>query len=68
MPDTPEEISELTDAAAAGPAQVSVAGNSVTAQRVPDLIALENHRAAQASVGQGHFGLRFTKLVPPGCG
>lgn len=68
MPDSADEVAELTDAVAAAPAEVTIGPNSTTAHKVPDLIQLENHRAAQAAVGKGHFGLRFTKLVPGGCG
>lgn len=70
MPDTSDEIADLTDAAAAGPASASIDGRSASQHRIPDLIALENHRAAQTAntPSNGHFGLRFTTLIPPGCG
>lgn len=68
MPDTPDEIDELIDTVAAGPKSVAVDGRSATSQNLSDLKDIRNDRAAQAASGKGHFGLRFTRLVPPGCG
>jgi len=53
---------------ASGPASVSVSGQTVTARTADDLIKLHNHLTAKKAMDQSHFGLRFTKLVPPGCG
>lgn len=68
MPLSADEAAALVDAAAAAPAEVVVEGNSVVAHKLSDLLELENRRSAQAAAGKGHFGLRFTRLVPPGCG
>ena len=69
---TQSEIDAVEDAIienAAGPASVSVSGQTVTAKSADDLIKSANYLAAQAAANnRAHFGLRFTKLVPPGCG
>lgn len=33
-----------------------------------DQIAAAQHAAGTVAATNGHFGLRFTRLVPPGCG
>lgn len=68
MPDTPSEIDELIDTVAAGPASASVDGRSATSHKLSDLKDIRNDRAAQEASGTSKFGLRFTKLVPGGCG
>jgi hypothetical protein len=68
MPDTPDEIAALTDAAAANPMSATVDGRSATAQRLADLIELEKWRANQAAAAAGSSGLgiRFVNTQPPG--
>ena len=68
MPNTPDDIDALIDTVAEGPSSATVDGRSATAQKLSDLKDIRNDRAAQEASGKGHFGLRFTRLVPPGCG
>lgn len=68
MPNTPDEIDELIDTVAEGPASATVDGRSATAQKLSDLQAIRNDRASQEAASTAKFGLRFTRLVPPGCG
>jgi hypothetical protein len=59
MPDN--DASDLAD---------DIDGNSVTQVSISDKIKAAQYQAAQeaAASAPGHFGLRFTQLVPPGCG
>ena len=68
MPDSADEAAEVVDTAAEGPASAMVDGRSATQHKLSDLLEWENRRAANAAAGNGSFGLRFTQLVPPGCG
>lgn len=65
MADTPDEAALEV---ALGPKQVSTDGTSVTAQSVDEIKKAKDMLAADGAAGQPHFGVRFTKLVPPGCG
>ena len=53
--------------AAAGPAEVSGDAGSVRQQPLQDLVAADRYlsQAAGAKAGKA-FGLRITKLIPPG--
>ena len=53
---------------AAGPASVSVSGQTVTAKTADDLIKLLNRVSANKAMEKSHRGLFPTKLIPPGCG
>jgi hypothetical protein len=71
MPDN--DASDLADDianSATKPASATVDGNSVTQVSISDKIKAAQYQAAQeaAASAPGHFGLRFTQLVPPGCG
>ena len=67
MPDTPDEIAALTDAAAAGPQQASQDGRAASSHPIPDLIALEKHRANNATGSGGtRPAVRFFNTRPPG--
>jgi hypothetical protein len=68
MPLTETELEELIDLAAAGPKKAAVDNRSAEQHSLKDLLAVKQDRAADVAAGEGHFGLRFTKLVPPGCG
>ena len=44
-------------------------GTRVIQERsVDEILKMEGAVAADIAATQPHFGLRFTKLVPPGCG
>lgn len=67
MPDTPDEIAELTDAAAAGPLSATVDGRSAVSHPIRELIELEKHRANNSLSGTGSKpAVRFFKTKPPG--
>ena len=68
MPDSADEVDDLIDTVAAGPKSATVDGRSATSQDLDDLLKIRNDRAAQAAASTGKFGLRFSRLVPPGCG
>lgn len=43
-------------------------GRSMENMRITDLLEAKRNAAADVAAGKKHFGLRFTKLVPPGTG
>lgn len=65
MADTPDEAALQV---ALGPKQVSVDGTTVTAQSVDEIKKAKDMLAASNAAARPHFGMRMTKLVPPGCG
>jgi hypothetical protein len=70
MPDSADidAITEDIVESSAKPSSAVVDGNSVTSRTIDEKIKAANYVAGQVASGQGHFGLRFTQLVPPGCG
>jgi hypothetical protein len=50
------------------PQSATVDGNSVTQISIKDKIAAAQYAAGTTAATNGNFGLRFTKLIPPGCG
>ncbi len=54
--------------AATSPVSATFDGQSVTDRSADDLIKLRNDQAGQTAMGKAAFGLRFTKIVPPGAG
>lgn len=66
-PTTPQEAIE---SAALAPKKVAVDGQSVEEHSIRDLIEADRYLAAKraAANSRPHFGLRFTKLIPPGGG
>jgi hypothetical protein len=55
-------------ASALKPQSATVDGNSVNQLSISDKIKAAQYAASQVATGNGNFGLRFVKLVPPGCG
>lgn len=53
---------------AQGPANASVDGTSASQHSIDDQIAAAGFVAGQVAADKPHRGLRFTTLVPPGCG
>ena len=43
-------------------------GHDVEYFAIKDLIEAERRRASNAAAAKKHFGLRMTKLIPPGTG
>jgi hypothetical protein len=66
MADTIDEAIEA--AAISGVKRVTVDGQTVEVHDLEQQIAASQHIASQAAASRNHFGLRFTKLEPPGAG
>lgn len=64
----PTNIPDAIEQNALGPKRVEVDGEEVEQHSIADQIAADQHLAAASAAAQPHFGLRFTKLVPPGAG
>lgn len=67
MPDI-DDINDAIAENATGPKSVSVDGTNVQQHNIADQIAARNDVGSQAAKSTPKFGLRFTALVPPGCG
>ena len=67
MPDT-DDITTAIAENATGPKSVSVDGSNVQQHSIAEQIAARNDVASQSSASKAHRGIRFTRLVPPGCG
>ncbi len=68
---TQAEIDALVaeaEAFLAAPQAATVDGRSATNRTVSDFLAMKKYESSVAAAEKGHFGLRFTQLVPPGCG
>ncbi len=64
----PETVEDAIEQNALGPKRVQVGNSSVEQQSVDDQIKAANFLAGQTAAAKPHFGLRFTKLIPPGAG
>jgi len=60
-----EEIEDAIREAAQRPAEVSVDGQTVKQQPLPDQIEADRYLASKEAAKQG-LGVRMTKIVPPG--
>lgn len=63
-----DDINTEIAANAQRPRSSSKDGENVQEHAIQDQIAAAQHLAAQSAASQPHFGLRFTKLIPPGAG
>lgn len=63
-----DDINEAIAENATGPKRVSVAGEEVESRSIDELIKGAEYVAGQTAATNPNFGLRFTKLVSPGCG
>ncbi len=61
----PEEIANAIREAAQQPAEVSVDGQTVKQQPLPDQIEADRYLASKEAAKKG-LGVRMTKVVPPG--
>lgn len=68
MPDIDDINAQIIATASDGIASATVGNQTTTVLSIDEQIKAANHTAAQSASGKGHFGLRFTTLVPPGCG
>jgi hypothetical protein len=64
-PTTPQEA---VDEAFLQPKSVSEEGRSFTNRDLRELQDARDRELAETAGKKNHFGLRFTKLVPPGAG
>lgn len=62
------DLTDRTDAVAAGPASAGNRSENATQQRIESLIALEKHRAAGTAISSPAAFLQgmTIKLIPPG--
>lgn len=69
---TPTTVDEAIDTNARGPKKVKRNGSEVEYHSIQDQIAAakwaQEELAKDAAGLKGHFGMRFTKLIPPGGG
>ena len=64
----PETIEEAIEQNARGPASVTVGGQTVVQKDIEQQIKADEYLAAKQAATKPHFGLRFTKIIPPGAG
>lgn len=66
----PTTTEEALEQAALGPKAVTVGNQSVTQQSVDEIIKADRYAASKraAAARTSGFGLRFSKIVPPGGG
>ena len=62
------DLSDAIRDAANAPKKTQVKSTSVEEHAIGDLIAADRHLANKAAANRNHQGLRFTKIIPPGCG
>lgn len=63
---TPETIDEAIEQALLLPASVTEAGRTITERPLSDLQNARDRETGNRAAAKAHFGLRFTKLIPPG--
>lgn len=63
-----DDLSQAIRDAASAPRKTQVKSTSVEEHPIADLIAADRHLASKAAATRNHLGLRFTKIIPPGCG
>jgi hypothetical protein len=64
----PHTIEQAIEQNAKGPASVTVAGQTVVQKDVDQQIKADEYLAAKRAAAKAHFGVRFTKIIPPGAG
>jgi len=63
-----ETVTEHIEETALSPKSVTVDGKNVQSHEISELIEAAKFGAAQTAATKAHFGLRFSKIVPPGAG
>ena len=67
--ETPETVAEAIESVALGMvSSASENGRTVTQIPLKDLIEADQHLARKRAASKAHFGMRFTKCIPPGGG
>jgi hypothetical protein len=64
----PTTAQEAIDQALLQPASVTENGRTITERPIKDLQDARDREMSSTAGKKSHFGLRFTKLVPPGAG
>jgi len=64
----PATIEDAIEQNALGPKRVQVANHSVEQQAIADQIKADEYLASKIAAKKSQFGLRFSKIVPPGAG
>ncbi len=67
MPE-PTTAAEAIEQNVLGPKRVQVGNQSVEQHSIDDQVKAADFLAARNAAAKPHFGLRFTKLIPPGGG
>jgi len=62
----PTTVDEAIDQALLLPANTTEAGRTITERPLKDLQDARDREAGNRAAAKAHFGLRFTKLIPPG--
>ncbi len=67
--ENPETVEEAIESVAIGMVKKSVEnGREVERLSIDDMIKADRHLAGKTAAAKSHFGLRFTKCIPPGGG
>jgi hypothetical protein len=61
-----DELKEVIEENASGPASAEVDGQRVTQHRLKDQIEADRYVKSSDALAKGHRGLRISKMVPPG--
>jgi len=61
-----DELKEVIEENASGPASAEVDGQRVTQHKLKDQIEADRYVKSSDAVAKGHRGLRISKMVPPG--
>lgn len=64
----PETIEDAIEQNALGPASVTVGGQTVVQKDIDQQIKADEYLAAKRAAAKPQFGLRFSKIIPPGAG
>lgn len=62
------DISDAISTNAQQPKKLRDGQQEIEQHSLPDQIAADDHVNAATAAGRNHFGLRFTRLVPPAAG
>ena len=63
----PTDIDEAIEQALTQPASQSEGDRTITERPLKDIQDARDREVGNRASAKSHFGLRFTKLVPPGC-
>ena len=65
---TPTTVDEAIEQNALGPKRVQVGNQSVEQHSIADQILARDAEANETAKSRSDFGIRFTKIIPPGGG